>query len=100
MKFSCNTLHMNITWTYKPRRRYPFPNTEIHSLLVMSDHPAQKHVQSLAGRFLCWRTDMFLGTQRIIRQGEKVIFKFVQSLFNGNSVWRHIFLTYEKSIFQ
>src|SRR5690606_41397535 len=48
-----------------------FPETEIDSLVVVSDHPAEKHIQSFAGRLAFGSGNVFHGPPGEVGQANK-----------------------------
>lgn len=92
-----DALYMHVKRHKQLGRFYIFPNAEVNAPSVISHHPAQEHVQALAGGFGSWRCHVLPGTPGRIGQGEKEAVETSHSVFYVRIGWQHIF---QKSIFQ
>ena len=91
MRPSCRATRSTCTSQGQTRlaRRDVLPQSEIYTLLVVAYHPAQEHIQALAGRFPFGSRHVLAGAGRIVGQAEEPPMKVNQPGSYGLAVGRH-----------
>ena len=66
------------------------PDTEVHTIIVFSYHPAQKHIQALARGLACRRSNVLACTcGKIFGLGKEVV-EAGERIFDGNVAGLHV----------